>query len=270
MALARIVGGKGDKVEGCLCKHNLDLSIGCPSGNIRGFFRRNSNGRCEYCYGRRSNYHKFRPKKINLDLLEKDIKLRKIKILRVGKFSDPGYRSLKESLANVLRLCNKLKVKVILITKLLEFDKKVAELLKSTDSVIHFSLGYDHLERGANWLGMSNNKRLKVAHQYSRFGVRTYLRLVKDITVSADDVSKKAFNSKIPIIITPLRFARYDLAKSITGKSISELKTHRFIRIPGYLNPRIMHDDFSQIREICGEIGEKRYCAKCGLGETNA
>jgi len=265
MTIARIVGGKGDIVSSCICKHNLDLSTGCASGNIKGIFKRNSTSRCAYCYGRLSNYHKFKPKIINLKLLEKDIRDRKVKILRIGKFTDPGYISLKENLIAVLTLCNTLKVRTIVITKLLEFDKEVAALLKSSNSVLHFSLGYDELEKGANYLGKSNSERLKIAKKYSKFGVKTYLRLIKDVTAKADAISRKAFKNNIPIIITPLRFNNNKLAEEVTNKKISKLKEESYSRIPGYLNPSIIHNDYASIKRRCGEIGNKKYCAKCGL-----
>lgn len=263
--IARIVGGKGDLVAGCVCKHNIDLSTGCPSGNTNGVFTRNSKGICEYCYGKRINYHKFKPKIIDLNLLTKDIEEKKVKILRIGKFADPGYEELRPQILDVLNLCAKQGVRAIVITKLLEYDRKVAELLKTSNSVLHFSLGYDELEQGAYSLGKFNNYRIKEAKKYFHYGVKTYFRLVKDVTQKADRVSFKAFQSKIPIILTPLRFSINALAEKVTGMTILELKKNRFIRISGYLNPNIIHNDFSGIKNICGEIGLQRYCAKCGL-----
>ena len=128
----RLVDGKGQHYEFCICKHNIDLSTGCPSGNNNGKFERNSSNRCDYCYGRLNNYFKFKPKNFNYNLIERDIEKRKAKIIRIGKFADPGFKKVRSQLKNILELCLKKNIRAIAITKLLEFDQEISELFKKT------------------------------------------------------------------------------------------------------------------------------------------
>ena len=267
MGKIKFVEGKNKHQTNCICIHNIDLtSGGCPIGlDSNGNFKKDE--ACTYCYAR--YLHKDFVKEKEVD--EKEwIKLSqnlKVNVVRIGKNLEPGHIAHRDTLLKVLELNNKYKFKSILITKLLEFDDKVADLLKVLESTVHFSMGRESMESGAVARGSTNPWRLETAKKYFDYGVNTYLRVVEDITIGMRTEVKQWEASSIPLLITPLRYPSKETLKQYRPLDDWDiLKTSpSFEYKDGFLKPIIWHSDYKPHKERCGVVKNIQHCNNCGL-----
>lgn len=161
----------------------------------------------------------------------------------------------------------------VVTSKLLEFDRKVADLTLAAAGVIHISLGRDEDESGAVALGATNRWRLAQAVRYRRSGCPTQVRIVADVTMPMTDFHRKAFDlmgGSRGVLLTPLHYtnkAHFESnRKDITWDQAKE--THLFSYGKGDLRPNTFHTDFAVMKERCGVVGGREYCNNC-VGRIN-
>lgn len=104
-----------------------------------------------------------------------------------------GSKQTRPQLYQVLEYCEKYKMRPVVTSKLLEYDKKVAELVIAARGVVHISLGRDEDEPGAVKQDATNEWRLRQAMKYKTHGCPTQVRIVADITMPMNKFHKKAF-----------------------------------------------------------------------------
>lgn len=202
-------GGKPWFYLQCGLEANLDFSRSCgtewiPRGNFNfedGVFTNfflNPWLRCGYkCYAEdkhENNYPKSLLEIIDPQQLEEEIlgaccieygsrrKLnRPVRILRIGKRSDPGDIFVRDNLLISLEVLARLKKDKklkqskeglgVMTTKLLEYDSRVAQEAKDSEIKLLVSLGWDSLEPGAVLRNASNEERIDSIMKYSEAGV---------------------------------------------------------------------------------------------------
>lgn len=278
--------GKGQHHNGCICVDNIDLQTGrCAVTHDKDgkFVKENA---CSYCYAKYLYKDKYDIKEsITTEYLSKEIKRREaektklkdssktVKSIRLGKMFDLwdplNVEESRKTLLSVINSANELDLPLILITKLLPFDRHIADaLLKSRDSVLHYSLGSDKLELGAVALGMNNKNRIKEAKKYIKAGINVYLRVVADVVQPMPDEIKDVEKLKIPLLITPLRYNNIELFEKNTGLNWEEAKQSTSYKFEhGALRPEVIHESWGDKDKhaYCGVVGAKLGCNACGL-----
>ncbi len=285
MAELTIVGGKGQQHTGCICTDNIDLQSGrcaVTHGANGEFVKENA---CSYCYAKyifKDNYQ-IKPS-ITTDDLLKDIKRREkqklkdddssktVKHIRLGKMVDiwdnKNPDQSKETLMSVLHACNELMLPVMAMTKLLPFDEDIALLLLlNKDSVLHYSLGDDTLERGAVLQGFTNEKRIEEAIKYKNAGCNIYLRLVADVVQPMTAEHQRIEQIGIPLLVTPLRYSTKELFALNTKLEWDEAAKHGYKYDRGSQRPQTIHTSWGDKYKhaYCGVVGDELGCNACGL-----
>jgi hypothetical protein len=271
---------------------------------------------CQYCYARYKNdYQTIIPKNISFSRLERQIKSlweqghvvvdekgNQRLFARIGKSVECASVYHLNALLHLLELGAHYGVGFYLPTKHLYFDESIAELLKTTDSSLSFSLSYEHLERGVVLHGFDNDYRMHCAKRYADAGVRTALNVTHDCTASFDDTQKQGshiyevaeFLKKNPDIgrqLIPIRMHRLELIEKVTGipKKVlvdgwgNEGDAYNMFRSfeascprchpdgTNKLLPLVIHPDyeafFSPVKNpragICADIGGTFMCNSC-------
>ena len=155
MAEVRLKEGKGAYLrrgtpEGieqiCECVENADFSLGgCPTlvhpdliGEVLENAGEYSDGmaerrgglgddhRCFYCYARRHNKKGLRPKVVGSQT-RRDFEEKKPRVVRAGKWTDPGHVYYLETLRDFAELCGQYGTGFIFTTKLLPFGRDGSE-----------------------------------------------------------------------------------------------------------------------------------------------
>jgi hypothetical protein len=314
--LRRMPDEKTEKV--CLCEWNADFSIrGCPAqvpGELldevmqnngaykkenRALYRKEHGGRlpdlrCDYCYGRRHNWGRIAPLEVN-EKTRKEFEEKKPKVVRLGKLTEVGHPFYRKQLLDFLELCKEFGTSVIMPSKMLEFDERVAKLLKETKSVLNYSIGNDLMERGVCSQGFTNVWRIMQGSEYYHGGVNATLTITCDVTSSIRENIKRGFAvfsaidfpDTIPKRLLPLRPNRRDLAERITGVDWNKMlyRAAEGDKLPfeleevadpgryilkgnGEAVPRVYHPDFRNFVNsfrLCGRIGDMEYCDGCHL-----
>lgn len=253
----------------------MDLESGICSIALDKNGKANKNNICDYCYAARifsKDPDAFRIKEI------KELEFKKIAdkypahILRLGKFFEVGSKRTRSQLYQVLELCVKYKMRPIVTTKLLEMDRKVSDLVKKSQGIVHISLGDDSQEKGAIKQGSTNRWRLAQAIKYKRAHCPVAVRIVYDVTLPMSDFYKKVFShmGSSGILLTPLRYTSKkcleDNRTDITWEEATS--TGLFTFLHGSLQPNALHDDWKPCREICGQVGSRFHCNNC-VGKIN-
>ena len=311
----------------CLCEHNVDFTEGCWAQVIAdsleneciserevikgimenngaytpemiSLFMRNNGklprGNCAYCYvvgGGRGNFGKVTPFVVN-EMTKKDFEGKLPKIIRLGKRTEPGHFYYMPVLTDFLELCNEFGTRVILPTKMLQFNEKIATLLRETGSVVHYSIGGDCFEPGACSQGYTNQWRMERAQEYLSAGVNTHLTIVCDVTSSLERnvergwaveeamtqkgirkrliplrvYSKLSRNAKVMIGRT-WQDAKMDAQMELDGRHSNRIRAPYLLQ-GSQLFPAYVHQDFERFvreRHICGRIGKLEYCDNCAL-----
>lgn len=269
---AHIVPGKGQHYELCILDFNIDIESNTCSVTVDENGNTDLTKACTYCYAK-YNYKKNTPykKKIIKESVFRNLKnkIPEFSVLRIGKNVECGSSHTRSELIQVLEACVKYSIRPIVTSKILDFDKKVSDLVKESRGVVHISLGVDIMEPGAISLGYSNETRFKNAQKYLKSGCTTAVRVVDDITLPMSRFIKKVYLSGMPILVTPLHYPdknSFSLRrKDITWDEAKEKNLFEFSF--GSLRPLIIHDDWKKTKERCGIIGGKEYCNNCNLGK---
>jgi hypothetical protein len=260
---------------------------------------------CKYCYaGYNNNNQKITSEKYDFKGLEAQVqKIAEEKAqkgekltIRLGKRTEIASIYHLNALLETLKIGKRHKVSFVLPTKHLPFDKKIAELLKETDSVVGYSLAYEKMEAGTVMHGFDNEHRRSLAAKYANTGVNAMLKLSLDCTNSFQECQKNGGdiyatldfidnNLNVGLQLIPMRIKLKKDALDITGKTKEELvennqrlfdsrkendKKQRYVRAEnnsGELHPNFIHDDFKNRfkSDICGDIGCEFFCDSCHL-----
>lgn len=284
MAEISIVGGKGQHHKGCICTDNIDVQSGrcAVTHNAKGNFDKGN--ACSYCYARylfKDNYS-IKPPISTEDLqkriqrrekqkIKDDEKPKKVKHIRLGKIVEIWDTlnpiESKATLLSVMQAANALKKPIMMMTKLMSYDKDIATELQVLDSALHYSLGNDEFELGAVAQGMTNKERIKQAKKYHKTGCNVYLRLVVDVVQPMTKEHKKLENTGIPLLITPLRYSTKKLFESNVGLDWDEAEAHGYKYNRGSLQPQQLHESWGDKTDhaYCGVVGNSLGCNSCGL-----
>lgn len=311
--------GKQDFVPSCSLEANIDFARGCISGWLpeskaefngeifRNFFL-SPRGECMYCYAQPK--HKSFPKtvyKIDYQRLKQELlgncRLtvgcdktldKKVVVLRFGKRTETGSKYTIEQLALTLETCTETKTRTVLPTKFLGFDPEVAKLLKKTNSVVLYSIGFDELEPGAVKHGCDNDWRTEQAIKYKKAGVNSIIYLLTIIHTPPrrreKRILKKAKQHDIPIQLIPMRFSSKALCKKVTRIAWDDLKrSGRSLfgdendvywgsyeqQYSGIITPLKIHQDWLNIIQnnsrsvrMCHHNSELTWCGTCYLKDT--
>lgn len=173
-------------------------------------------------------------------------------------------------LYQVLEYCIKYKFFPIITSKLLEFDKTVADLIIKSKGIVHISLGRDEDEVGPVALGSTNRWRLAQALRYKRYGCPTQVRVVADVTMPMSVFHKKAYflgGGSTFILLTPLHYTNRAHFNSMRNDiTWDEAKTTGlFVYERGDLRPTRFHADWLITKERCGVVAGKEYCNNCRI-----
>lgn len=237
----------GGKAKGLADRVTIDPAIGCKN-------------RCVGCYGKKASqrgkhYDNVRDKEFNKEVFEKSIRLAKKKgfhFARIGKHCDPGDHI--DSLYGILDCCNTQNFRCVVVSKSLEYNDRIAELLRTGKHKLHMSLG--------PWspIAPSEENRLRVASAYISRGVDTSIRLTRDITREMNRIDKRVA-AFMECILTPMRYA----SKKLLSDNGAQIQNFEYA--DGYYRPLIIHDDWRPMVNVCGEIGGHVYCCNCLIKE---
>lgn len=273
--IAKIVGGKGQHYDLCVLDFNLDIESGICSVTLDKNGNSNKKDACAYCYAAYLyKNNSYREKEIKESEFAKIAKKYPAHILRLGKNLECGSKRTREQLYQVLEYCAKYSMRPVVTSKILEFDKKVANLVRAAKGVVHMSLGRDLDETGAVILhGCTNRWRLAQALRYKRYGCPTQVRIIADITLPMNDFHKKVYKlmgGSTGILLTPLHYTNKDhflsMRQDITWDESKS--TGLFTYSHGDLRPNKIHSDWDKTKERCGMINGKEYCNNC-VGKIN-
>jgi hypothetical protein len=161
----------------------------------------------------------------------------------------------------------KYNIRPVVTSKLLEFDSRVADLVKQSRGVVHISLGDDALESGAVKQGATNDWRLQQAIAYKNYGCPTQVRVVADVTLPMNKFYNKVFSimGSSGILLTPLHYTnKATFAKTRQDVTWDEAKANGlFTYAKGDLRPNQLHPDWNKTKERCGMINGREYCNNC-------
>src|SRR3989304_5280018 len=218
MASVRLRSGKGDfhirelpsgeRENACLCVYNADFSTGCLAQvhgkesletvtenngcyteDLLKKFRENGgipDKRCDYCYAMRHNSGRAIPFEVDGNT-RKDFEEFMPEVVRLGKNTEVGYKLYRKPLTDFLELCREFETKIIMPTKVLEFDFRLINPLQNVGGTIHYSIGYDKLEQGPGSQGFHNKWRIEQAEAYYLAGVNAALTIICDVTASIEE-----------------------------------------------------------------------------------
>lgn len=267
--VAKIVPGKGQHYDLCVLDFNMDIESGICSVTLNEDGSADKAKACDYCYA--SYLYKnnsYRVKQIKENEFKKIAEKYPAHILRIGKNVECGHKKTRPQLIQVLEYCVKYNMRPVVTSKLLEFDKKVSDLVIASRGVVHISLGSDELESGPVEQGATNTWRLKQAVKYKEAKCPTQVRIVADITLPMTPFYKKVFEhmgGSSGILLTPLHYTnKATFAKNRDDVTWDEAKEQGLFSYQhGDLRPNIIHADWSKTKERCGTINGKEYCNNC-------
>lgn len=256
-------GGKQEFFPECHLQANIDFGDGCISSWIpekdasfdgeffKGYFSYPW-GECNYCYAKQKHgsfpkrIFEIDSKRLKEELLgdcylkfKKDEKLGKpVEILRFGKRTEPWTPFTKDNFILTLETMTKTKTKGIITTKFLPFDKEITNLIKKTNSVLLYCIGWDFVETGAQKYGCNNKWRLEQTIKYREAGINALPYLLISAHKPPEKREKEILDLNIPLQLLPIRFKSKELVTKITGESWEYLKnkdiTNRRLFPEGY------------------------------------
>lgn len=242
--MAKIVAIVGGKQKGLADQVSIDLALGCKN-------------QCVGCYAKKSsqrgkNYDNVVSKDMDKEVLKRS--LRKViaegfQLGRVGKHCDPGDHL--DSLNSVLDCCNDEHFRCVCVSKSLEFNQRTADLLRSGNHILHMSLGpFSPIVKGEMY-------RVNTAQAYRSRGVRTAVRLTRDITQEMSELDQHV-TSIMEYIVTPMRYSSREIMNYYKSNEES------FEYVSGYYRPKEVHPSWmTHMLNVCGEINNEIKCCNC-------
>ena len=227
---------------------------------------------CGYCFAARL-FKRNGPYKVKriVEKVFRDLKAKipEFSVLRIGKNFECGSRATRNELIQVLELCVKYNIRPIVTSKILDFDIRVAELVRQANGVIHISLGIDKFELGAVEQGYDQKTRYANAKLYHEAGTKTGVRVVEDITAPMSDLIRKIhFEDKFHILLTPLFYKdKKTFESNRSDITWDEAKRSGIFKFQsGALHAEIVHPSWNSVRNICGLVHGIMRCNNCSLG----
>jgi hypothetical protein len=305
--------GKQDYVSCCCLDGNYDPARGCISSWIPGktpsfdgnYFHNYwfyPAGECGGCYAARK--HKSFPKNIYtfdrnglMEDLERGIMElktnhrtgRKIRVLRLGKRVESYTTFNHQQFLEILGIANEMKVRCVIPTKFLPFDKTIKKLVKISNSSLIYSVGdFERFEKGAAIYGCTNEWRMEQARRY---GAALFHNILGHAPPTAVDMKIINFAKKhnLNVQLVPRRFNDNYWAKQYTGlewnllkselhqKDIFEDFAYSYRYEDNRLNPVIARMDPFWINlvgnnkhqfRMCHHDAKTTYCGNCFLFKT--
>jgi len=228
--------GKKEFVAQCKLEANLDFGKGCitswiPEGNEASFDGKKFRGywhapleECTYCYAGQGhetfakNIFKHNPERLKEELLgaaklqygiDKPVG-KKVKVLRLGKRTETGAPFFRETLISTLETCLETGTRVVMPTKMLDFDPEVADLFRRTRSSIFYSMGDSKRETGTLAHGCDDAFKTEQAIKYAEAGVKSnyYLMMHGHAKISEREQAliDVALGAGVKIQLLPERF----------------------------------------------------------------
>lgn len=241
-------GGKQWFVPQCILTANIDFGLGCISGFVpeegaffdgeffNGFFSMPT-GECSYCYSQRQ--HKSFPKTVYqfdkqrlLDELKGNCRLeynskethgRQVDVLRFGKRTESWTPFTHDEFMQTLAACAVTGTRLVIPTKFLPYLPEVASLLKRTNSVLLYSIGWDELEQGAVMQGKTNRYRVEQLKRYREDGVNAIPYLMIHAHLPPGHRERAILDLGYPIQLLPLRTKGRKQTKELTGERWEDL-----------------------------------------------
>lgn len=316
-------------IDVCVCSHNVDFTEGCIANvlgsnlesvlafggtypDIEAIRKREGKRRvakgCEICYARPRNERNIALRKIDAQThadMQALVSARPRpvdRIIRLGKDTEVGHRWTRSLLTGFLELCKDYDARTILPTRMLEYDRHVARLLRDTNSSLFYSIHNDRFEVGPVSQGFTQAWRLQRAVEYADAGVNTSLTLICDMSASFGWNQSLGYSVKEFFLTSeqhglrqrmlPMRIRGRKFALRATGRTWDELLKNNvdifdgphngdFVREEPYkkshggywLIINKMHPDFEAVYAkfdgnnvgACGKANGKEYCDKCAL-----
>jgi DNA repair photolyase len=221
---------------------------------------------------------------------------KKVDIIRLGKRTESWTPFNHEDFLKTLEICAKVGTRCIIPTKLMPFDKDIAELVRKTKSVILYSTNANEkitkLEKGMVAYGSTPEWRIEQAFKYheEKINSAVYLLIIAHQPPTQKEIQileQTNYGRKIPIQLLPLRIKKeisnifldkktiiYSTEReqvSIDIKNNSEhpiyIKEGKFSKtfIPKTINPfwlNLVKNNNGRIR-ICHHDDELIYCGGC-------
>jgi hypothetical protein len=168
---------------------------------------------------------------------------------RVGKHCDPGDHI--DNLNGVLDCCNDEHFRCVCVSKSLEFNPETAALMRYGNHILHISLGlFSPVVKDERY-------RVSVAQAYRDSGVRTAVRLTRDITQEIPELDKYV-TSILDYIVTPMRYPSRDIMNYYGSDEGA------FEFVSGYYRPKGIHESWLPYMSfVCGEINNEIKCCGC-------
>jgi len=242
--MSKIEAVIGGKAKGIADQVAIDLALGCKN-------------KCVGCYAKKScqrgeKYDTVVNKDLDKKVLQRSIKAARaqgFQLARVGKHCDPGDHI--DSLNGVLDCCNNEHFRCVVVSKSLSFDDITAGLLRTGNHILHMSLG------PYSPVAPAEGIRIAVAGMYESQGVKTAIRLTRDITQRMDPLDKFVI-SKMKYIVTPMRYP----SKAIMDAYYADGMHYEFVS--GYYRPKYVHESWRPfMTNVCGEIDNVVRCCNC-------
>jgi hypothetical protein len=254
MSLIKIdVNGKGNPC----CSWSIDLEIGCRN-------------QCVGCYGLKTSmmgqgyFNKIKEKEYDEVKFRSSCRLaykKGVRFVRLGKHSDAGYGGVFEILKSVLSIAGEEGLRLIFVSKSLEYNEEIAKLLLKHGHILHMSLGMitqapSHLDRVKTFIRYNINTYLKEANVS---GYKAFMRIVADVTKPFDLSIPRVYTHPVyeKCIVTPMRFS----SKEYANEYDADLSKYEFVN--GYYRPKEMHESWNVFTHFCGEVNGELKCCKC-------
>jgi hypothetical protein len=153
----------------------------------------------------------------------------------------------------VLKIAGEEGLKLVVVSKSLVYDEEIAKLMKDHGHILHMSLGM--ITKAP-----SDLERQKVFVAYQINGVKSYLRVIGDVTKECDFFITRELGKKPDLkkcIVTPMRYR----SKSDAEKYGADLGKYKYQN--GYYRPLEMHSSWNSLTNYCGEVNGELKCCKC-------
>ena len=244
--MSEIVALLGGKKKGIADQVSIDLALGCKN-------------QCVGCYAKKSSqrgryYDNVISKSLDKEVLKRSLRKVRAKgfqLGRVGKHCDPGDHI--DNLNGVLDCCNDEHFRCVCVSKSLDFDPQTARLMRIGKHMLHISLG------PFSPVAKDERSRVSVAQLYGSHGVRTAVRLTRDITQEISELDKYV-TSVMNYIVTPMRYPSREIMNFYKSNEES------FEFVSGYYRPKVIHPSWMKyMTNVCGEINNEIKCCNCLL-----
>jgi DNA repair photolyase len=237
-----VKNGKGNTSEICLINIGLDFSSGCIA-NVTPDGYYNPEGYCIYCYAYQNRASPLDTQfdfdaKTLVELIREKAKILEIPesqrlYIRLGQTTEvnipkalrqlSGARNnLEVALEALSELASYRDIRVMMPTKVPEFDRHMYTLMKSSNTTAIVSFADEQNEPGIVAHGFDVERRLELARELASNGVNTHLYVAVNITADmskmqhdANRAVEYAFNEGMGVQLLDLRLTGKEVARKL-------------------------------------------------------